>query len=278
MGQFLLATDNFEKLKSAADYREFLRDYLALKGLTLSKFARLTGHARGYPSDVIGGRRRLTLQSFRSFEKALKLPPSGKKFFRCLVAAEESDIFPSSSLIALSKSLVELRLASWQPAFREVSEILGAEDLLKKPSTLMVLASLGTPESGAHLDEISVRSGFPKEVLIKILKGLIEVRMVTTLEDKYYGTDFHLFLSAQHQRESFKSLFQTVCSSAGTRATNHLESKEEMFLSSFLCIKSERLPEFKIELKQLLLRFVDDCVSPDGDQTVSLVAALFKGS
>ena len=274
---FLLATDTYEKLRLAQNYREFLSLYFEMRGLSLSTFARLTGHARGFPSDVLRGRRRLSLQSFRAFEKALKLPPAGKKFFKCLVAREEPDLFPENSRASLLRSLSELSSSPWQQSFREAKEVTGAEELLKRPSTLVVLAALGTPESGASTREISQRTGIANETLFRILEELLSANMIETKEERYFASDFHVFLSAQKQRAAFQALFQTACSQAGARAATALDSRDEMFFSSFLCVRSEMLSEFKSELKNLLLKFVDDSLSPDGDQVVNIVAAFFRG-
>ena len=86
-----------KQLQQSTDYRSFLRVYLAGRSLSLSDFARAAGFGRSFPSDVLSKKRRLTSKSAYAFEKALKLPIAGKKFFRLLVALEEHDSFPEIS-------------------------------------------------------------------------------------------------------------------------------------------------------------------------------------
>ncbi|RYZ90128.1 MAG: hypothetical protein EOP06_08295 [Proteobacteria bacterium] len=84
-----LSEHDWAPVKAASTYREFLGSYLKVKGLSSSALARATGFTRGFPADIISGKRRMTLKSFFAFERALILPRDGKKLFKLLVAIEE---------------------------------------------------------------------------------------------------------------------------------------------------------------------------------------------
>ena len=57
-------------------------------------------------------------------------------------------------------------------------------------------------------------------------------------------------------------------------AKRRMNSDEKLFFSSSFSVRSEKLPDLKSELRDLLLRYVDTSEIAEGDKVVSLVCAL----
>lgn len=262
-------------LKASSDYRNFLKNYLAVKGLKISDFARATGFSRGYPSDVLSGKRRLTQKSALKFEKALKLSSLGKKFFSLLVALEEPDLFAELDRSTLAQKILELRQKNWQTDRRKLREIesSSSEELLSDSRVMAIYAAAGEPEKGASLAQIQKRTRLYGQELERNLKKLQAAEFLRQEGEHYFPKDLHLFLETTDQSRLLKSVFQKACRLASESVQNP-QSKQEMFFCSNFCIQEEKLPELKAALRELVLRYIDDAISPDGDRVVRFVTAL----
>ncbi len=273
-----LATDPSQGLRSAVDYRIFLKTYLDSHGLNLSDFARATGFGRGYPSDVLSGRRRLTLKSLRTFEGALKLPATGRKLFRLLVAREERDLFPEWDLAFIEESIRSLRARPWGRAHRELrsKELSDRAEILRDPLTLVVYAAAGSPGAGATFEQLRIRTRCADRDLERVLKGLEQVGLIQFSENRYEPADLHLFLKTSDQGELLRDLFRAACQTASQRilSPDAADSRQEMFFTSAFCVDEKKMPELKTALRKTILQFVDDSIRPEGDRVVRLVAAM----
>lgn len=280
MVDFRLATKEdlqsfYQALQQSPDYRNFLKIYLREKGLNISDFARATGFSRSYPSDVLAKKRRLTSKSATKFEKALKLPSLGRKLFCLLVAAEESDVFPEIDRLKLQKNIFELRQKSWMTDRHKMKESDSAaiEILLSDSRVMAIYAAAGEPEIGASLEEIQKRTRLFGQELNRNLVKLEEIGFLHFKQDRYFPKDLHLFLETTDQSRLLKSVFQKACRMASESVQNP-ESKHEMFFCSSFCIQEEALPELKAALRELVLKYIDDSIRPDGDRVVRFVTAL----
>lgn len=277
MELYRLATD-FQALRAAHNYRDFLEQYLTLRGLTRSDLARSTGFGRGFPGDVICGRRRLTLKSFTAFDRAMKLPAAGRRLFKYLLASEEPNLFPGLDLGHLPARIVELRTKPWQVLRREASEPpnVMAAAVLRQPQAVAVFAASGEPGRGARLDEIQKRTGLSDAELTRLIRELIQSGMLRFENGLYEPSDLHLFVKTAGQSAVFARLFKEVCQQAGERAAHALAAPEEFFFTSAICVRESRLPELKAELRKTILAFVDSAVYPNGDRVVQLMTSMHR--
>lgn len=266
----------FEQLRYNSNYREFLKNYLEARSLSLSDFARATGFGRGFPGDVISGKRRLTAKSFPAFEKALKLPLSGRKYFRYLVALAEPDIFPDLTPSQVERALQELRSKPWNRPYRQIQE---KEDpsfqfLLQDQDVMAVYAAAGSPESGATREQILQRTRLSEGNLEKALKRLESVGLLTKTGDLYFPKDLHLFLMSSDKSQLLTALFQKAAEKAQRRAPTGVSSATEFFFTSQFCVHEKDLPALKLALRETILKFVDEAIASEGDRIAKLVTAL----
>jgi transcriptional regulator with XRE-family HTH domain len=279
MAECRLATESsasWETVRSADNYRAFLRAYLEERGLSLSDLARAAGFGRGFPGDVISGKRRLTAQSCFAFEKAMKLPPAGRKLFRLLVARDERDVFPELEHNKILQSIESLRAKPWNRSRRDVrdSDAPISRQALQNPSAIAVFAAAGKPESGATLSELRVRTRLSEPELLKAIESLVIAGLLVVEGESYKPTDLHLFFKAGDQKEAFKALFTRATEKSARRAKENVGSDSEMFFTSTFCVEEDRLPALKRALRETILKFVDDSIHPEGDRIVHLLTSL----
>lgn len=269
--------DDWTAVRDAPDYRRFLSAYLEMRGRSLSDLARATGYGRGFPGDVISGRRRLTERSCRAFESALKIPPQGKRLFRLLVASAEPDLFPDLDPASVARAIGDLRSRPWGRVRGELNLHSGGQtnDILSNSLALGVYAAAGAPGVGATFLEICNRTRASDREIVHTLRQLQEAGLISHREGRYEPTELHLFLRAVDTNTSFTALFRTACQLAAERASAvSTDSEREMFFTSAFCVREESLAELKSELRKTMLKFVDDSIDPNGDRVVRLIAGL----
>ncbi len=278
-----LEVTEWEKVRTSGDYRSFLKNYLAEKSLNFSDFARAAGFARGFPSDVISGRRRLSIQSCFAFEKALKLPAPGRKLFRMLVAFEEPDLFPDLDPQNIRRSIEELRQKPWRRSRRELQsdEEPQVHEVLRSLRSAMVYAACGGPERPAIWSQLQTRTQLPDDVLRAELDHLINAGLVLesrssdgTAETIYFPQDLHLIIQHDQKTELLKFLFKDSAAEASKRAEVALNSESEFFFTSVFTVHEASMPGLKKALREVILKFVDDSVQADGQRMARLLAAL----
>lgn len=284
MAVFRLATnskvnnrfDNIsEPLRLSKNYRQFLQTYLEARGLSLSDFARATGFGRGFPGDIISGKRRLTAKSYYPFEKALKLPMAGRKFFRCLVAIEETDIFPDINTTDAKQMLEELRNRPWNNQRRQIQEVENSsfEQLLKDYEVITIYAAAGRPETGATRQQIAQRTQLSEFKLEKNLQKLQSIGLLEKKGETFHPKELHLFLKTADRSQILTTLFQKAAEKANQRILQAVDSDAEFFFTSQFCVRESALPELKAALRETILKFVDESMESEGDRIIQLMTA-----
>lgn len=282
MADFPLATKgmhlHWEALKKAPDYRQFLKTYLEIHDLKYSDLARMAGFGRGFPSDVVSGRRRLTAKSFYAFENSLKLPAAGKKLFRLLVAKEEKEIFPElkKQHHQIDALIEEVRKKTSLVPRRE---LVGAknpdiESLIQNPQVMSVYAASGEPGKGASFENICKRTQLDRVQIQKAIQELERVGLLCEKGGLYEPKDLHIFFKSIDSSAVVISTFKQACRAAAQRAELAMKSNEEFFFASQFCIDQAKMPELKKALRETILKFVDESITADGDRVVQLLAGL----
>ena len=266
----------WEKVRSSQDYREFLKNYIEEKSIRVADFARAAGCHRGFPADVISGKRRITTKSYYAFEQALRLPADGKKMFRYLVAMGEPDFLPELDRAKIAASLASIRQKSWGKTRRNLKETgLQIQDVLQNTDVPLVFSATGGPETGASFSDIQIRTKKSPEDLQQILGLMVNIGLLKNVDDKYYSQDMHLFWQGIDQKKAMTTLFQKYCLAASAKAEQKWSSEKELFFFSNLCVQESQLPQLKKALRETIMTFVDESLQPDGDCVVKLSASMF---
>jgi hypothetical protein len=271
-----LLESDLDSLRKAPDYRTFLQAYLDTREISLSDLARAAGFGRGFPGDVISGRRRLTARSYRAFEGALKIPPSGKRYFRLLVAREERDLFPELKPESVERGISELRNREWVRSRRELPERTNpsVSEVMRDRNCLAVYAAAGSPGSGATHEQLAQRTRLSNEEVKKAITLLIKAGVVEESAGRVFPKDLHVALKSVGTGAAFSALFQSACKAAAARSLSAVPSENELFFTSSFGIDETRLPELKAALRSVILKFVDESIEPEGNRVVHLTTGL----
>lgn len=273
---------DWKRLRTADSYRSFLKVYLEEKSLSLSDFARFSGFGRGFPGDVLSGKRRLTTKSAFAFEQALRVPSRARKLFRLLVARDEPDVFPEIERENVLTAIEELRWKNWGSSRRKIQE--GATPqipaVFDDPMAILVYAASGQPETGATPAEIAGRAGLSVNEATRVALRLQDASLLKfeSKSGRFIPQDLHLFVQAGDRSEFFVRLFRQACSRAASRVETGLASDKEFFFASALTVSTSRLPELKQALREVALKFVDESIEPEGDTVVSMTVAFHANS
>lgn len=276
-----MATEGLDVLRSASDYRAFLSLYLRWKNMSQASLARAAGVGRGFPSDLITGRRPLTLKTFLSLERCMKLPPTPKRFFKLLVALENQDVAQTlgQTPAVVREEVERLRSRPWKNNAAKTFPRASAsrQTLLGSVRVLKVLAAAGSPDAGASRDELSLRSGLAEAELTEYLTAMISEGLLQEENGRFFPRDFHVFFDGKELRAAFLAQFSAACRGTAERADRHLNESSELYWTSYFCVKKDKLPAYKQALKQTLLQFVDDAIETEGgDAVVQLLVALHQ--
>jgi uncharacterized protein (TIGR02147 family) len=269
-------------LLESTDERDFLGRWYAWakenkSGLTYAVLTRRAGFSsRSYVRDVMTGKRRLTMDALPRFVKAMELKGDFRRFFLLLVQSSPNRFDREGDAKVQDKIT---RLKSRVKADLEPGRFpLHAQSLYKEKNRLEIYAALGTREEGATLEEITQRTGYPKENCLKTLLQMIEDGAVCrgNLETHFFARESHLVLPKIGHQEIFKTSYLRLLEETKTQAKKEFESEDQLFMSSVFSIDPKLMPDFKNELRQLLIRFVDTAENPRGKKVVRLVTGFTK--
>lgn len=254
----------WDKIKRAKNYREFLALYFEIRNIKASTFARSADCHRGFPLDVIAGKRRLTSKSSLQFEKALKLPIQGKKLYKYLVAAEEPDTYINIPRMNLSEKIEQLRHQSWEASKTEDTNSKMIQ-LLKNDKVPLIFAATGNAKVGARIEEIQKRTCLDVVVLEATLKKMCEFQLLQFKNNRYFSDTSHFSILGSRKNEIILDLFQKQCLLTSSTAKSNWDSANNLFFASKLCVRENQMPELKKALKETLLQFVDEAMDEGGD-------------
>lgn len=262
--------------KSPQDFLEKVIEEKKLSGkpISFASIARSAGFkSRNYPRDVAKGMKFLTMDSAHAVALGLKLNSDLTRFFVLLVDHDNSKRREDQiRTLRLEKKILSLRqrlLASIQ-----ASRIDG-DAVYSMAETPIVFASLGTPEEGANIHEIQKRSGLSLESISANLSHLIKLNLAREEDDRFYAIANHIGFERLRQEGTFQKAYIERMRTAIKKAEKEFESDQSLFLESSFSVSKEKMPEFKRELRDLLVRFVENQEVPQGNSVASLTCSLF---
>jgi hypothetical protein len=253
---------NWKKIQESGDYRSFLKNYLDEHSLSLSDFARATGFGRAFPGAVILGKRRLTAKSYAVFDTAMKLPLSGRKLFKNLVALEEPTIFPKINVENIPKIVQELRCKTW------VKVQKNSDAVSSLPNAFTVLAALGTPAHGANPQKIAELTGLTPAEVMTALNSLELAKLISSQNGEYKTNDAFIVLHTNENPETVKQQILDLAKRVS------LSNEDTFFLGASICVDLHRLPELKINLRKKIHQFLEEAHDGNGNKVVQLFTAL----
>jgi uncharacterized protein (TIGR02147 family) len=276
-----MSTDLFE----SENYHDFLARWIqaqefAGKKVNFSALTRAAGFSsRSFIHEVIRGRKRITQNSLPRIIKAFKLKGSEAGYFECLVALEEENVeiglkskaHIQSELIRLREKVFRNRQRQYlSPEFQTASSTW-AFGMLHMAD---VFAALGSKRRGASLNEILSRTGLSNKICSNILNHFVQKGVVSTSGDRFFASDMNFDLLNLKDNAIFLKYFREALLDLGKK-TEAQSALDSLFFHSSFSVERQRLPEFKAKLRTLLLEFIDEIQSDDGEVVSKMTVGLY---
>ncbi len=268
-------------LLSSENYRDFLKRAFELEkarsgAFSYAGFARKAGiSSRSFPRDVVLGQKRLTLSSLPGFCRALGLKGDAKTLFSLLVSLEEPEVRSPS----LSREQVQDRILKLRSRMRSKDRFPeAAKDtppFYRNDNWVEIYASLGRVNEGETIEGVARRSGLASKTCAEALARMELDGIVSRKGDRYFAQEQHLAFAKLVGDEFFKTSYLRALSHARASADRSFNAEDRLFFQSVFSVSRERMPQFKNELRELLLKFVDHAEKPDGGGLARLCVGLF---
>lgn len=275
----------YEAALAAEDYRAFLSQTFAAlaegsrtKRFNYSSFARKAGlQSRGFAKEVVTGRKRLTSQSYPKFERALALPLPLKKYFSLLVMREEPDLNDRGlDRVEMDQRIDDARERIKDHLATGDSEGDLSEELYRNTHYLSVYSVLGDREKGASFEEVVRKTRLHPALCERVLEHLVKQSAAVEFNGRYRSVNPHLVFQGLKGDHSCRGAFLETIAQLKKRANDDFDHPEQLFIHSYFTVDRRRLPELRKRLWSLVLEFVDQCDSNDGDSVHKLVVGLFS--
>jgi DNA-binding MarR family transcriptional regulator len=205
------------------------------------------------------------------------LPVNAKKIFRLLVAKEEADLFPEMDRTNLENQIKKLQMSIESKTRKDYTETEFSQidkDLEITHQAISIFAACGDHDTGSSIEQLYQRTRLAENVLTKNIDLLIKMNLLEKRENLYFPVNMHLYLQTKTQSEILNLIFKTAVNSATSRLGQMTDDSNEFFFASQFCIKESQLPALKRELRESILKFVDESLVSNGDRVVKVVTAL----
>lgn len=262
-------------LADSENYRDFLTKAFQLikekEGrFSYAELSRRAGFsARSYPRAVVLGEKRISARSLPKFIKALGLRGDARVYFNLLVMKEESDLNHDK----LSSTEIERKISRIKNRIHQRS--LGKDNselqvLFKYQNWLPVYSALGTPETGASLEDVVSRTRLSQEVCFRVLESMQTHQVVKKRDSRYYVQSPVMIFSGLGKNEFFRQTYHRALQSIQQNAETDFSLNDRLFFNSVFSVQEKKLPQLKKELRDVLLRFVDATEDAEGDRVAQL--------
>lgn len=278
MQSYEWTTDELHQLSQVGSSREFLKLCLELrkeKGQPHSYafIARSAGFAsRSFPREVVTGKKSLTLLSAQALGVGLKLNQDLREY---LIALVDFETGAANTADAQKK---EKKLKSIRTRIHRRKSGSGSENetVFLDRHFSSVFSALGRPDKGATLQEIEKRTGLGIAEIHLTVEHLVKLGLVEIKNNRYIGLGNHLAFTELKKNGAFHRLFLDRIQTVRSLAAKDFDSKRALFQETTFSVRQDRLPQLKAELRELILKFVDEAEDAEGDGIASLLVSLLS--
>lgn len=266
-----------EQALGAKDWRQFLTRYVdgaqkAGASLNWSRLGRAAGFtSRSYLSEMISGKKRMNPISLRKISGALRLTGPSRLFFEIIASADEASNDTPLPLKAESlrkKALARLALNGGTAERRR-------DSLFHSRDAMLVLASLGSTESGATIQEIISRSKLSSNACTRALERATAAGLARKSGERYYVNFHDLVVHDQGRRPDFKSVYMESLRDAQTQASEQFERQDALFYQMMMPVRAADMPRLRQRLREALDEFTEAAGNEQGDSVSRLTLAFY---
>lgn len=254
------------------NYREFIIKILcngqeSIPRGALAKLARKAEFSRSFLSEVLSGKKKLTLSSFKKISSALKLSNDLIQFFGFLVAEESEDFCRiyfnlSQEKVTLKKQYL-LKRISQKNLFIEQSQNAKTSELLSY-DIFCVYAALGTVSIGSDFSEIIKKTNLDPVRIQRSLEKMLELNWVKKINQTYFATERTLDFQQAGNDLGFLKAISESTTEISKNINKISENKDNLLFFSALPIHKDRIQEFNSRLRTCLLEIMDEFQDDNG--------------
>ena len=275
MNQVFTVEDLIE-LSLSSSPREFLNNCIKTRKKnnqphSFAFIARSAGfQSRSFPREISIGKKSLTLSSAKALAMGLKLESDLQDILIHLVELESID----KNAIEYTRKLKKLS-AIRERIHRRHKKPQDESALIDKHFSA-VYASLGSPEVGATLQEIEKKTKLNLSEIHSTLEFLLKLNLVRIENNRYIGMTNHLAFTELKNSGFFNRLFLNRIQLVKSRAASNFHSSRSLFQETTFSVRQENLSQLKSELRNVILKFVDENENSEGDHIVSLMVSFIS--
>lgn len=268
---------------TAKDYRSLLAQTIRLRqaqnkiAYSFSALSHRAGFkSRSFISEVLAGKKNMSLVSLQKLCEALSLKSSIKQLTQLLLLKELASSEPNPALELKIQGLKKKIQSEYQRmAFQNQSDQSLKDNPFGFPELMYIYAALGEHHLGASIEEIVSKTGLSPDVCVRNLEFLQEHQFIERKERRYFANLSHLVLNQLGQSMDFKKIYLRSLCSLQKNADKNFNSTTDLFFHSAFSISQKNLPLLKNKLRELIIDFVDEHEDDDGIKIAKLTVGLY---
>lgn len=273
----MLRVNVTQKAISSLNYRQFLLEVLNSKETRggLAHLARRSGLSRSFLSELVQGKKALSLRSFIKLSYGLGFHGDLKTFFTLLVSQEIEEVrktLPTG--VKTMNRLEQLRQRLLQKAEGK-SQVGFQGGPALSLDVFCIYAALGPLDSGATLAQIVDRTHFERAQVLRVLKLLCESKVVSKSGEHYVATERTLDLQELGENLGFIQAFSESTLELGKKAQQIAKSPKNLIFFSAVSIDPLKVTEVKDRLRSAILDVLDEFQDDEGLAVKKITLAMY---
>lgn len=270
-------------LLGAKNYHHFLDEMFSrLKKespqFSYAAFARKAGmSSRSFPRDVALGQKGLTLSSAKAFSTALGLRGRLNTFFMLLVERDEPSLRgPKATEDSINARLGEMRESLLSQDVRKTNQ--SAQEIFKSIQWLKIYSASGKIGVGATLAEISHRTKMSSNELQDHMNDMLQKQILSWdgRTKRYCPLHSYQIFEDLKADDFFRNWYLQSLAEAKAKVDKDFASDKQLFFTSMFSVRSEKMTEFRKELRDVLQRFSEDSEDAEGDSLAKMVVGFYN--
>jgi uncharacterized protein (TIGR02147 family) len=264
------------------NYRSFIRtimnDGVRGRKISLQELAdRAQLSSKGFVSDLLGGKKRISAKTLPRIVSALRLTGARRRLFECLVYLEEQDLRPPTLRADELPNKIQFyrrQLAGKRQVIPDHNKIERAGRTNSYHSYL-VYAALGSGGEAFSALQLSAKAELTVPETKAALNILIDSELVDAEDSKYRARTGDVDFTGLEHYAAFTQVFASALKELHARGREMSKFPKVLFLFTAFSLSQEREKEFRERLRALVLDFVDAEQVDDGEKVKKLIVGLF---
>lgn len=270
-------------LLQTTNYVDFLACYLGhhdfnenRRKISYSTFSKRAGyHSKSFLSEILSGKKLLTLQSAEKFSKGMSLNHSLAQYFKNLVIIglilnNKLKDYDLEKIKLENEKIKQKCLSRLKIVVEKNDDNISLKKIMLQENFPTVYAALGSPQLGSSFDEIRDRTRMPEIALKNILYQMSMAGLVYLSNERYFAEANIVDFDFMNTDEFFKSNYKRSSAQSIKRLDFGFANTRSLFMTQTFSVNTEDLPGLKERLKKIVLEFSDDAEDVEGDNIAEI--------